>query len=355
MGSSAGSRRKGSGAAPALGLATALALSGGLGCATAAPEPGAWERVRPERVWPLPPERARIGYLGQIRSAEDLGRKKGWLARLADAVLGREPMTLVKPLAVARNGAGLLVVTDPGVPTVHFFDLQRREYRWLEGEPAEQLAVPVGVAVDDLGNAYVTDSVRQRVFVFDAERRLTRSFGADRLQRPTGIALDPTRERIYVVDTLACQVLSFDLDGAFLGRFGSRGTGPGQLHGPTYVAVAPDGSVVVSDSLNFRIQRFRPDGTPVASFGRAGDSTGDFARPKGVAADAGGRIYVVDGGFDQVQILDPQGRLLLVFGAPGVGPGDFNLPVGIFRDATDTIWVADSFNQRLQAFRLLGE
>ncbi len=355
MGSTGATRGRRGAAALALGLTAGLALWGSLGCATAAPEPGAWERVVPGRVWPPPPERARIGYLGQIRSAEDLGRNKGWLARFVDGVFGEESMSLVKPLSVARSPDGLLAVTDPGVPTVHFFDLQRREYRWLDEEVASLLGSPVGVAVDERRHVYVTDSVRRRVFVFDDQRRLVGEFGEDLLQRPTGIALDPSRKRIHVVDTLACQVLSFDRSGRLLGRFGSCGSGPGQLHGPTYIAVTPDGTIAVSDSMNFRVQTFLPDGTPLASFGRVGDSAGTFARPKGLASDAQGRLYVVDGAFDNVQIFDPAGRLLLAFGGPGNGPGEFNLPVGVFMDTTDTIWVADSFHQCLQAFRLLEE
>jgi len=338
-----------------LAWTTALVLSGSPGCATPAPRPGAWEREGTDRVWPLPPERARIGYLGQIRSEEDLGKKKGWLARLADSVFGKETKALVKPLAVARNRAGLLVVTDPGIPMVHFFDLRQREYHWLDEELASLLGSPVGVALDDQGIAYVTDSVRRTVFVFDEQRRLVAEFGADLLRRPTGIALDPTQERIHVVDTLACRVLTFDRSGQYLGRFGSCGNGPGKLHGPTFIAVTPDGTIAVSDSLNFRVQTFSPDGTLLRSFGAAGDSTGDFARPKGVASDARGRLYVVDGGFDNVQIFDAEGRFLLPFGASGTGPGQFNLPVGMFLDSTNILWVADSFNQRIQAFRLLEE
>ena len=48
------------------------------------------------------------------------------------------------------------------------------------------------------------------------------------------------------------------------------------------------------------------------------------------------------------------GRLLLAFGGPGTGAGEFSLPTGMFLDPDGVIWVADSFNQRVQAFRLLG-
>jgi DNA-binding beta-propeller fold protein YncE len=344
---------------PGLGVAVWLAAvwfaSGGSGCVSAVPETAFWERTQLDHVWPLPPEQARIGHLGAMRSARDLGKPRNWLQKLADRVTGESPMSLVKPLALARNRNGLLVVTDPSFPTVHFFDLQRREYRWLEKDVSSVLGAPVGVAVDDLGNAYVTDSIRRRIFVFDDQRRLVGEIGEGVLERPTGIALGPAQDLLYVVDTVACELFVFETNGRLVRRFGGRGAGPGELNAPTYVAVAPDGTIAISDTLNFRVQTFASDGTLLNSIGRAGNSAGDFARPKGVAYDRSGRLYVVDGGFDNVQIFDPQGRLLLVFGVSGNSAGQFNLPVGLFLDSSRTLWIADSYNARVQAFRLLVE
>jgi sugar lactone lactonase YvrE len=346
-------RQRGAYLAPALWAAVAWLSLGSPGCATRAPETASWERTELELLLPPPPEVARIGYLGEVRSEGDLGRRNGWLGNLLDWVAGKKKMSLVKPLSVARNRAGLLAVADPGLRTVHFFDLVRREYHWLDEEESSLLGVPVGVTLDDRGNAYVTDSIKRKVFVFDATRQLIREIGEGVLVRPTGIALDPLQEHLYVVDTIAGEVFTFDLNGELLGRFGSPGSGPGQFNSPTFVAVAPDGTLAISDTLNFRVQTFRPDGTLLNSLGQVGDSAGDLARPKGVAYDSQGRLYVVDGAFDNVQIFDPKGRLLLAFGGSGRGPGKFNLPVGLFIDSTHTLWVADSYNGRVQMFRLL--
>jgi sugar lactone lactonase YvrE len=321
---------------------------------TAAP-PAAWNRPDPRLVWPAPPEPARIQYLGAIHSPADIGLRPGFVRRLVDFVFGKEETALVKPVSLARNRTGLLVVADPAVPTVHFFDLEARRHHRLSGTDAEMLSSPVGVAVDDEGRTYVADSVRRRVFVFDAERELVDEFGVDLLQRPTGVALAPEQDRLYVVDTLACQVVAFDRAGREVARLGRRGVGPGEFNFPTYIAVGSDGAMRISDSLNFRVQVLRPDGAPLGRFGQAGDAPGDFARPKGLATDRAGRIYVVDAGFENVQIFGPDGALLLVFGGPGTLPGEFYLPSGIFLDASDTLWVADSFNGRVQVFQLVGE
>jgi DNA-binding beta-propeller fold protein YncE len=309
-----------------------------------------------ELVWPAGAEQpARIEYLGSLRGPSDLGRKDGLFARLKSILFGSDPIEFLKPISVAKNRAGMLVVADPSVPAVHLFDLERREHQLLEGEGASLLRSPIGVAIDDVGRVYVADSVRGSILVFDESRRLVAELGENRLERPTGVALDPAQEHLYVVDTLACRVSAFDLAGREVHRFGRRGTGPGEFNSPTFITVALDGTVSVSDSLNFRVQRFSPEGTLIASFGLPGDGAGHFARPKGVATDTDGRIYVVDAAFENVQIFDPNGALLLPFGSPGTGPGEFSLPGGLFLDRTNTIWVADSFNRRIQVFRLLAD
>ena len=196
---------------------------------------------------------------------------------------------------------------------------------------------------------------RGQLFVFDASRNLIAEFGEGKLIRPVGVALDPAQEHLYVVDAVGCEVLVFDLAGRVVNRFGRRGVGPAEFNAPTFVAVAPDGSISVADSLNFRVQRFRPDGSLIVSFGLPGDAAGHFARPKGIATDTAGRIYVVDAAFENIQIFDPNGVLLLPFGGPGTGPGEFLLPGGLFIDSTNTIWVADTYNRRIQVFRLLAD
>jgi sugar lactone lactonase YvrE len=330
-----------------------LIFAAALACATGPLPPPRWNHPEVALAWPEHPEPARIEYIGVLRTPADLGRKPGLFERIKNVVFGTEQETLLKPIAVAKNAAGVLAVTDPSLSVVHLFDLDRREYSRIGEGRTSFLRSPIGVAIDDSGQIYVADSVLGKIFVFDASRNLIAEFGERELTRPTGVALGPAQERLYVVDTVGCEVLVFDLSGRVLDRFGRRGVGPAEFNAPTFVAVAPDGSISVSDSLNFRVQRFRPDGTLIASFGLPGDGAGHFARPKGIATDTEGRIYVVDAAFENIQIFDPDGVLLLPFGGPGTGPGEFLLPGGLFIDSTNTIWVADVYNQRIQVFQLV--
>lgn len=339
------SRRR---AAWALGVALVVC---GAGCGSVS-RPPPWSTPTEKRFWPPPPEPARIEYVGALVSAADLGPDAGWMARIADVVLGQAPSRMVRPVAVAKNRAGMLVVADPGVPTVHFFDLERRAYRRIDEEIASKLRSPVGVAIDQEGWVYVTDSAAGVLLTVSPDGALTGQIGQDRLTRPTGVALSPDEQRLYVVDTVACQVVIFDRSGRELSRFGERGNQPGTFNAPTYIAVSARGQVSVADSLNFRVQIFEADGQWVSSFGTVGDGAGTFARPKGVAIDDHGRLFVVDAAFENVQIFNADGMFLLDFGGPGQGSGEFSLPGGIFVEPSGMIWIADAYNQRVQVFRL---
>ncbi len=335
-----------------LAAAVAVVLSS---CQSNRSETLRWNVSDVDLVWPLPPDLPRIQYVGQLTSRDSLGATGGIGQALRALVLGKKETNLVKPVALAKNSAGLLVVADPGIPTLHFFDLENNAYWRPKIKHSESLMSPVGIALSDAGKVYVADSIVGKILVFDLKGRPLMSFGEEVLVRPTGIALNRAQDRLYVVDTINNQVSVFDTAGKHIKSFGSRGTKPGQFNYPTYITALPDGRICVSDSLNFRVQLFDKDGSILHQFGRAGNGAGTFSRPKGVAADSHGALYIVDAAFENVQIFKDDGSLLLAFGNPGTGPGEFTLPVDIFLDSNDTIWVADSFNQRIVVFRLLGE
>jgi DNA-binding beta-propeller fold protein YncE len=172
-------------------------------------------------------------------------------------------------------------------------------------------------------------------------------------KRPTGIAVDSAASRIYVTDTLRDKVFILDLDGTVLTSFGKRGTGTGEFNLPTEVLLQGD-SVAVVDALNFRVQFFDRAGVYRDSLGTLGDELGQVFRPKGVAFDTEGHLYVVEGYANLVQVFNREGQLLYYFGQPGSGPGEFQLPAGMFIDQDNRIFVVDSFNRRIQIFHYYG-
>jgi len=305
-------------------------------------------------VWPAPPEKSRISYLGVISTEADLKAKVSWTQGLGEFIFGKSKIgVLVAPSALAIDQNDRLFVTDSAGAVVHLFDLNKRTYKQfaaLNGQ--EQLLKPVGLTIVD-NRIYVVDSILRKVCVFDKKGNFIFSFGGERFLRPSGIAYSQEDEIVYVADTAGHTVDVFTKAGKFIEQIGSRGMMAGMFNFPTHLCVDKSGRLYVSDTLNYRIQIFSREHRFLRMFGRQGDRPGYFAHPCGVATDSFGNIYVTDRQFENVQVFDQQGRILLAFGQEGTQAGQFWLPAGLFIDRRNRIYVADSFNKRIQVFELV--
>jgi DNA-binding beta-propeller fold protein YncE len=319
------------------------------GCGSSRPQ-------EPLRVWPPPPLVPRIEYVGDLSSNQDLGLS--FLGKLKRFLLGPgELEALAKPFGVYSDGAGAVFVTDTALDVVFVFDTARKKFwRFGGGGGPGVLVEPIEVIGTPNGHFCVSDSERGAIHFYDGDGKYLKSIGGPGvLERPTGLAVDPSRDRLYVVDTTRNKVLVFSTEGDSLFEFGERGDNEGEFYFPTGISVDGEGKIYVVDTFHFAIQVFSPDGQFLYAFGKAGRSPGLFARPKGIALDRWGNIYVTDSMTDNVQVFDGEGRLLLVFGGSGSGPGQFSVPSGIWIDAGQRLYVTDSLNRRVQIFRLLDE
>ncbi len=309
----------------------------------------------PQRLLAPTPSHPRVEYLRTIPSVREFTKPRGLFSKMITLLAGpaEDKPELLRPYGVTHDSTGRLLVTDPGSHGVHIYDFERRKYQFLTGPPGKRLESPIDVACDVNDDIYVSDSARQRIYVFDTRGRFVRTIGDTgpdvHLLRPTGMALDPAARRVYVTDTLRHQILVFGMDGSLLRTIGRRGRGPGEFNFPTAVTLSA-GKVYVVDAMNFRVQALTLDGEFVNAFGQLGIQTGTLNRPKGIAADTDGDLYIVDALFETVQVFDPSGRLLYYFGSTGTAPGQFQLPSGIFIDKRNVIYVADSQNRRIQVF-----
>jgi uncharacterized membrane protein YgcG len=75
-----------------------------------------------------------------------------------------------------------------------------------------------------------------------------------------GVAFDAA-ENLYVLDRQSARVMVYDRTGRFLRQIGREGQGPGELMVPLSLAIAGDGTVIVSDIGRRGYSLFRPDGT----------------------------------------------------------------------------------------------
>lgn len=334
-------------------FAALIALSVALGtlsaCAPLPVKPAQQTRL----VWPELPDAPRIEFVQQFSRPDDFGISKGFFQRLGDLIFGGVDARLIRPVAIVATN-GLVYVADPGANGVHRFDRTAGRHDLIVGADGQALPSPVGLALGSAGEVYVTDSELAQVLVIRPGAKAATVLPLPAMERPTGIAFDPSNGNLYVVDTGAHRVNVFKPDATLAFTFGVRGGAAGEFNYPTMIWFDPAGRLYVTDSLNFRIQAFDHNGKYLDGFGQVGDGSGDNIRPKSTAIDSHGHVYVVDALHHALQIFDRQGRYLLSIGGLGSDRGEFWLPAGIFIDASDTIYVADSFNQRIQVFRYIG-
>jgi DNA-binding beta-propeller fold protein YncE len=177
---------------------------------------------------------------------------------------------LVRPGGMAVDAENrFLYVVDTGSDVVDVFDADNYKLLRKIGTPGKKhmlsdpgnFSLPTNVAVDKEGNVYVTDTLNNRVEIFDADGKFIRAFGKNgdgpgQFARPKGIAID-SDGHIWVVDAVQQRVQVFDFEGRLLIYFGQPGNWPGQFSAPFDIAIdSKNNRVVTSEQLPGRVQMF---------------------------------------------------------------------------------------------------
>jgi DNA-binding beta-propeller fold protein YncE len=303
-------------------------------------------------VWPQPPEKPKIRHIQTIRGFKEKG------ISLKSVFVGKGEDKLLQPVAVATGRDDRIAIADTGSKSVHLYIPKEERYVGISRFDSGEFMSPVSVAFDADSRLYVSDSVLDRISVFDSRGRYLFSMDGTRdgaLKRATGLAYDGDKKALFAVDTASNRIQVLTPKGERLFSFGERGNGDGQFNFPTHIFRTPSGRIYVTDAMNFRVQIFDTSGKFLTAFGRHGDGSGDFSMPKGVASDSEGTIYVVDTLFDNIQLFNEKGEFLLTLGSRGIDQGEFWLPSGIFIDDGDKLYVCDTYNQRIQIFEILKD
>ena len=96
------------------------------------------------------------------------------------------------------------------------------------------------------------------------------------------------------------ETFTTDPDARFSSSFGSEGSGPGELSGPSAVALDSNGDIWVADAGNDRVQKFNTKGEYLEQLGSEGSGNGQLSEPSGLALDSN-NLWVADSGNDRVQ------------------------------------------------------
>jgi DNA-binding beta-propeller fold protein YncE len=195
---------------------------------------------------------------------------------------GRRFMLAVAVMALATSGCRISGAAPDETPTIPVNTLAPSYPSKAEspGQPAELLwrsspfvgiPWPKDVAIADDGRIYVLDASSDRIVMLSADGYLTKTWGqlgksdgefdfhdwkSEHIRSTGGLTI--SRGRVFVGDTNRVQI--FDLEGKFLGAWGSRGREPGQFTKTSHMATGPDGDIYVLDTALTRVQLFTPDG-----------------------------------------------------------------------------------------------
>lgn len=203
---------------------------------------------------------------------------------------------------VAIDDSDRLFVSDGKMHRVLVFNPKHV----VEGQVSEGLVDPVGLAVDNENRLlYVVDEQQDLVFVYDADSlKLLRHIGVAGKKHTSivpgefggasNVAVDNDGD-VYVTDTMNNRVEIFDADGNFISTFGKAGDGPGFFGRPKGIAVDCDGHIWVADQYQDRVEVFNREGQLLTYIGDVhANGLGQFKALVGIAIDKQNRVFTTE-------------------------------------------------------------
>ena len=212
---------------------------------------------------------------------------------------------------LALDDSDRLFVGDSELRRVLVFDPKHA----VESSISEGMTNPAGLAVDNENRfLYVADPELDQLLVYDADPpyKLLRKIGTPGkghtlttpgdFSKPTNVAVDKDGN-VYVTDTLNDRVEIFDADGNFIRTFGKPGDGPGYFARPKGIAIDGDGHVWVADGVQDRVQVFTPEGQLLIWMGGHGAYPGQFSALAGLTIDKNNRVFTSEQFAGRVQMF----------------------------------------------------
>ncbi|HWB83518.1 MAG TPA: hypothetical protein VG675_05230 [Bryobacteraceae bacterium] len=235
-----------------------------------------------------------------------------------------------------------------------------------------QLNDPGGIVVDSAGNLYIADASNNRVRKVTAAGIITTiagngsvSYNGDSIPAisavvdgPTGLALDDAGN-LYISETSSARVRKVDTAGIITTVAGLTKKSPGfsgdggpataaMLYGPIGLAVDHSGNLYIADNVNGRIRKVDAagiittyagtgGGTASTPIGDGGPATSAYIGvPKAIAFDAAGNLFIAGnaGGIARVRKVTPKaglsanpGSLSFSYTIGGAAPGSQSVSV----------------------------
>ncbi len=247
---------------------------------------------------------------------------------------------------------------------------------------------PNGVAVDNSGNLYLSDTNNHRIRKVNAAGIITTIAGTGisgfdgdgsgatqaLLNTPVGITLD-NKGNLLIADAGNHRIRRLNLSTGIITTIAGNGYGFGgdggqatqaQLNFPTSVTQDQSGNLYISDTLNHQVRKVTAAGI-ISRFAGTGSSgfSGDggqanlaqFNAPGGLTVDGAGNLYVTDQNNNRVRKIAPDGVITTAVGngnkqsATDEGGtalnASLNAPAGVAVDGVGNLFIADTNNHRV--------
>ena len=239
---------------------------------------------------------------------------------------------------------------------------------------------PAGIAVDPTGVVYVADSGNHTIRKISPVGIVTTFAGTAgmkgstdgkgstaRFDVPLGVAIDRIGN-IIVADSANRTIRHITPEGVvstYAGVAGRRGTKDGALHealfeSPSAVAIDKTGNVFIADTFANSVRKISRAGDVTTVAGK----TAKLNNPAGVATDREGNVYVTDWVNATIRKIGTDGKISTLAGVPSLPKtrdggkcclvdgmphiARFAGPYGIVVDRDGNIFVADTFNASIR-------
>jgi len=255
-----------------------------------------------------------------------------------------------EPWGIAFSKDGSWGAADWSNHCVYLFNKNDELLRKFGTKGADngQFDRPKGIAFDSSDHIYVADCSNHRIqkFTFDGKYLLQfggKGYGVGQLQNPLGLAA--YNDKIFVANSDNKCISVFSTNGKCLYIIQSE-----HLGSPLDVAVSGTNNLLVADSSHHCIHTFTMDGHYMGRFGSSGTGKGQLNYPYGLTTDLSGLILVADTFNDRVVLFDKDGTCIHCFGSRGSGVSQFSCPYGIALSPNGSVYVTDHENKRIKIF-----
>lgn len=175
------------------------------------------------------------------------------------------------------------------------------------GSALNQFRGPSGIARDDQGNLYVSDSGNHRILKWNKDYRPLFSFGTSgkgKLETPTGILWK--NNKIYVLEKIRPRIIIYDEEGNYLSEIGSN-----LFKKPRSISFFNDTLVIADEMSGLLFYKEKEESwTKLPPFKDKSGRLRNIDRPFAATKDLYGYIYSSDYNRNRVDIFAPKNYLL---------------------------------------------